>query len=91
MRDEYYRSLCASHGEYDRVINWIMKNNPYAQGSESFACNVVHACINSVLFGKHGNYCSTGMCIAIRNSSDPTHIGEKFGNAYNSVTLAIRI
>lgn len=94
MRDEHYRSLCDYPPEYDSVIDWIAKNNPaarepcqaplYAKTPEEFAVNVVHACIRSVIFGDSGGFCATGMCIAVRVSSNPALSG------YKKVILAVR-
>lgn len=90
-RDHYYRSLVDNPTQYDKVIDWIRDNNPAAQRRddigtpEQFACHVVHSCIRSVLFGDSGNFCSTGMCIAVRLASDPT------SSNYRKVVLAIHL
>lgn len=73
-KDDYYRSLCVSPTEYDKVIDWIAVNNPYADhknahnmGAEEFAAHVVHSCIRAVCFGDGGTYAETGMAIAIKS------------------------
>lgn len=90
MRDQFFRDLCASSTEYDKVVNWIRDNNkegPACQGvePEEFAVRVVHDCINAVLFDDAGNYSTTGMCIAVRASSDPK------SESYKKVVLAIKL
>jgi len=94
LRDSYYRNLCDFPQSYDRTIDWIAANNPYAStqesinyhgSAESFAVCAVHSCINGALFSDLGDHCSSGMCFAARASSNPTLSG------YNKVTLAIRV
>ena len=95
MRDDFYRNLCDSATEYDRVCDWIAANNkegPRAQRmtGEEFAVWVVHACIQGVLFGTAPNgrrdaHFSTGMCFAARLSNDPKAEG------YHKVILAVRV
>ena len=93
MRDDYYRSMCDNPAEYDRIIDWIAKNNPaasrdnlYGDGSnpEVFAAEVVHSCIRAVVYGDAGMWSCTGMCMAIRYEN-PSRPDDK------KVILAIRL
>jgi len=89
LRDSYYRNLCDFPQAYDRTIDWIAANNPYASldghgSAESFAAYAVHSCISGALFGD-STYCASGMCLAVRISSDPTLSG------HNKVILAITL
>lgn len=72
--DWFYKSKCVSGSEYDKVIDFIIKNNvagPKAWGEspEEFAKKAVHDCIRTVVFGE-SMYASTGMCLAVRASSN---------------------
>ena len=96
-KDDYYRSLCDYSVEYDRVVDWIVQNNPAAHNNsfgytaEEFACSAVHSCIRSVLYGsvrdteRDNMWCSTGMCIAVRATWD------KSRSNYNRVILAVKL
>ena len=80
-RDEYTRKLCAFPADYDNVIDLIMEKNKYAnklniKEREEFAINAVHSCVREVVFGST-NYCSTGGCIAVRESNNPELVGYK--------------
>ena len=87
FRQDYYRSLCFHPREYDDVIDLIIDMNPYVQGqvesgryscAEEFACNAVHSCINSVLWGEsEPHHSSTGGAIAVRVSTKPSMPGYK--------------
>ena len=93
LRDSYYRNLCDFPQAYDRTIDWIAANNPFASldghgSAESFAVAVVHSCINGVLFGD-STYCASGMCLAVRISSNPTLSGHN--EVHNEVMLAITL
>jgi hypothetical protein len=71
MRDDYYRSLCANPGQYDKVIDLIVEKNPAAKSprtgfpdAESFAVECVHTVIRGVVYGDKADY-STGMAFAM--------------------------
>jgi len=97
FKDDYYRSLCDNPTEYDKVVDWITANNPasknnsFGEEPEEFACNAVHVCIRSVLYGsvrdteRDNMWCSTGMCMAVRATWD------KDRPVYNKVCLAIKL
>lgn len=88
MRDDHYRKLCDNPMDYDQVVDWIKQNNPYApkapEGAEEFATTVVHDCIRTVVFGDE-MWSSTGMCIAVRMSSNPERPN------FKKVLLAIKL
>lgn len=89
-KEDWYRSLCDNPAEYDKVVDWIEKNNPASHNNHlgmsapEFAAHVVHACIRSVLFGDAGMWSTTGMCIAVRMSKNPE------SDLYKKVTLAVK-
>lgn len=90
MRDQFYRNLCMFPTEYDKVINWIRDNNSKAaalhgETPEDFAVRVVHSNINTVLFGQGGVWSTTGMCLAVRASTNPE------SESYMKVILAIHL
>jgi hypothetical protein len=64
MYDEYLRSKCYLHEDYDRMIVLIMQHN-LACTDIDWACNAINACIRRVVFSDNVDY-STGMCQAIR-------------------------
>lgn len=77
-KDDYYRSLCEFPTQYDKVIDWIVANNPHAaactegkdsryKSAEEFACEVVHSCIRQQCFGDTGAFASTGMALAVKS------------------------
>lgn len=74
---------------YDAVIDWIRDNNPFIQERslekrEEFAVDAVNLCIRRVVDEPNGNsHCSTGMCMAVRVSMDPSDSG------YRQVFLCI--
>jgi hypothetical protein len=83
MRDNHYRKLCYWQHSYDRVIDLVKRENPHCNAlaekeREEFACNAVHNCIRSVVFGTEGHaYVSTGGAIAVRCSNNPELPGYK--------------
>jgi len=89
MRDEYYRSLVNYAPNYDRTIELIKTNNPYAgeteEDKETFACDAVHSCIRMILYGSMGNSCMTGGCLAVRASTRPE------SPSYNKVILGLSL
>lgn len=92
FRDNYYRSLCDNPTQYDKVVDWIIANNPAAKNNsfnqtpEEFACFAVHYCIRTVVFGSiRPSYVGTGMCLAVRASSNPDSLN------YEKVVLAIQL
>ena len=92
FKDTYYRSLCDNPTAYDKVVDWIVANNPAAKSfsfgytPEEFACFCVHYCIRAVVFGEgKPMYAATGMCLAVRASSNPEWLG------YNKVILTIQL
>jgi hypothetical protein len=73
MRDDLLRQKCNNPSHYDRLIEWIKKNNPAAtkgglySGPEEFASEAVNSCIRGVLSGDTKSM-ATGMAVASRYS-----------------------
>lgn len=91
-KDAYYRSLCDNPTSYDKVVDWIVANNPAAkrnsfnQTPEEFACSAVHYCIRAVVYGSsRPMYAATGMAFAVRASSNPEWA------SYHKVVLTVQL
>lgn len=87
---EMMKSLCFFPSDYDKVYNFLVEHNKegarvHQMTPESFAEMTIHDCITSVLFGDAGRFCMTGMCLAVRYSSNPDEAG------YRQVILAIKL
>ena len=71
MKDEFYRGLCDSSYNYDKVVDWIAANNRACKDKTpeqalEFATDAVHSCIRAVMFGEKTTWCATGMCLAVQ-------------------------
>lgn len=67
---------CFMSDDYDRTVEWLKRNNPYCARMETedereeFASNVVNACIRGVISEEGNAHYGTGMCCAVRISSN---------------------
>lgn len=70
MRDDNYRKMLTNSNDYDRVIDWIKENNPYARkddNPEEFATFAVNSTIRAAQYDNKGAT-STGCALAFKTS-----------------------